>query len=169
MIEVKADLWGFYQVDKILVAITINGFVKKDGNAVMGKGCAYEASLIVPDAQRILGSSIRRNGWDHIHKIDQHLAGFPVKRDKAICDGHNVVSTMRRKFRVGDRVPGWALKSETRIIANSLRKLFWYKDSNGYKRVFLPRPGCGAGELSWDLVKPICAEYGDWLIIVHKE
>ena len=36
--------------------------------------------------------------------------------------------------------------------------------------IVLPRPGCGAGELDWETqVKPLCAEYGDWLWVIEKE
>ncbi len=41
MKEDFGDLWDFDGI----IAITTNGFVKKDGSCVMGRGCAKEAAL----------------------------------------------------------------------------------------------------------------------------
>jgi hypothetical protein len=43
--EVKGDVWPLAaEVKPDTVAITTNGFVKRNGQAVMGKGCALEAA-----------------------------------------------------------------------------------------------------------------------------
>ena len=41
MKEVFGDLWEFDGI----IAITTNGFVKRDGTCVMGRGCARQAAV----------------------------------------------------------------------------------------------------------------------------
>ena len=61
------------------------------------------------------------------------------------------------------------MKADPRIIARSLRELWQLFACCGWERVYLPRPGCGAGELDWETeVKPLCAQYDDWLAVVSR-
>jgi len=128
MKEVKGDLWKLPWAD--VICITTNGYVKANGRAVIGRGCAREAVIQYPIIERWLGSSIRKYG-NHVVDLGIHdgkqLFSFPVK--------HN-----------------WWEKADIELIKRSALELtdrisFWHK-------VLLPRPGCGNGHLSWDEVKP---------------
>lgn len=157
--------------DKIIfnpdaLVITTNGFVKSNGEAVMGRGCAKKAATIFPTLPILLGRGLGRLG-NHAHIIVVNDAmtfvSFPVKPVDAVCnkDKSNVVFHMRNKFCYGDTVPGWACKADLKLIEQSAGELRELADMRCWSHVVLPRPGCGAGELDWIDVKPILVMYLD--------
>ncbi len=134
MIEAEGDLWELSS-ERGIPAITINGYVKTNGLAVMGRGCAKEATLKFPDVQWRLGFELLRYG-NHVFYLrefgERGLIVFPVK--------HN-----------------WNEKADIKLIERSADELvnkvipyFKIKDT-----IYLPRPGVGNGRLNWDNVKPI--------------
>ena len=54
MKEVFGDLWEFDGT----IAITTNGFLKRDGTCVMGRGCARQAAVRFRELPRKLASRI---------------------------------------------------------------------------------------------------------------
>lgn len=62
MREITGNLWNHYRQPNTVILLTTNGFVKKDGKAVMGRGCAAEAVRYIPDVQHYLAEHIRVNG-----------------------------------------------------------------------------------------------------------
>lgn len=68
---------------------------------------------------------------------------------------------MRSRFNPGDWVPGWACVADEVIIKRSAEELVSFAGTYGWSQVILPRPGCGAGELSWEQVKPILTQVLD--------
>jgi len=171
MREITGDIWTFW-LQGHPICITTNGHVKRNGEAVMGRGIALQAATRIPELPRIVGAE-NESAWDRVQRIAPMMYMFPVKRDRGVCapDSSNVVVHKRRNFVPGLAVPGWALLAETSIIADSLRQLDYL-----YKRVFsdrhlemvLPRPGCGAGGLDWGQVRPLCEGYGDWLLVITR-
>lgn len=147
------------------ICITTNGFVKKDGSCVMGKGCAKQAVGYFPSLPWDLGSLIKNNGNNayHLLTIDgMALVSFPVK--PIWCEyrvKEDVVAHMRGKFKIGDKIPGWASTAMIQIIEKSAAQLVEMADLKGWKKIVIPRPGCGAGELRWDDIKPILEEILD--------
>ncbi len=134
MIEAKGNLWSFVGIP----AITTNGYIRKDGRAVMGRGCAKEASLMFPEIQARLAFELIQYG-NHVFYLQQFgekgIMTFPVK--------HN-----------------WNEKADMQLIQRSANELinkvipyFKIKDT-----IYLPRPGCGNGNLQWDEVKPIISD-----------
>ena len=145
------------------ICITTNGFTKSNGDCVMGRGCAKQAKEKWPKVPFDLGKLIRKNGnvtqsIATITRGDESwaLVAFPVKPVHADCksDKSNVVGHMQSRFHTGQRVPGWACVARLDIIRKSARQLVELADKHGWQQVVLPRPGCGAGELSWEQVKP---------------
>lgn len=136
------------------LCITTNGFVKANGQAVMGKGCARQASTIIPEITSALGAHLKTEG-NRVHVLLEEGSriwlSFPVKPHHVISDGSNFVSHMN--FKVGAFVPGWAAKANLAIIFESCKQLMALIDERGWKKVLLPRPGCGAGELTWEAVR----------------
>jgi O-acetyl-ADP-ribose deacetylase (regulator of RNase III) len=139
-----------------IVVITTNGFVKKNGACVMGKGIAAQAKQRFPDLEFKLGFYILKYG-NRPFILGHNVVSFPVKPVGRLHCGFDimVVSHMRGKFRPEDTVPGWACTADPIIITNSCRNLVQMADKFGWKEIYMPRPGCGAGELKWDDIRPI--------------
>lgn len=133
MIEVTGNLWT-YPAD--VRVITTNGFVKKNGEAVMGRGCAKEASVRWPELPKILGRHLQTLG--NIPLLFPasvgilNLVSFPVK--------HN-----------------WFEKADPELIRVSATVISAWADLNNWQTIVIPRPGCGNGQLKWEDVKPILA------------
>lgn len=141
MLEERGNIWN-KQGDAY--CITTNGFVKKDGRAVMGRGIALEAKKMIRDLDHAVGAAITFNGnhvypfWNWIQRYDGEsgeeitydLLTFPVK--------HN-----------------WWEHADIDLIKRSCSELMKLADEQGsyWKRILLPRPGCGNGKLDWDYVK----------------
>lgn len=147
--------------------ITTNGFVKANGECVMGKGIAKSMAMAFPQLPKLLGNAIQENG-NCTQQIDfistMRVIAFPVKHSSAISNGTNYVS--HKHFPIGSTVPGWALKADLALIKRSALQLVELIDKTNCKNVLLPRPGCGAGELDWKDVEPIlCSILDDRFII----
>jgi hypothetical protein len=157
MLEVYGNLWD-YPAD--LRVITTNGFVKKDGSCVMGRGCAKQAAEKWLELPRLLGMAITKAG-NKVHVFHWlQLATFPVKpiSEKCHSDKANVVKHMQSKFVTGSMVPGWACIANHEIIKTSAIQLANFVNKHPeYKTIVCPRFGCGAGELDWSVVKNIVA------------
>jgi hypothetical protein len=136
--------------------ITTNGFVKNNGEAVMGRGCARQAAERYLGLKKILGGKIREQGNRVILIVNQGLAlvSFPVKSVSEECNAtkSNVVRHMQKRFRPGQTVPGWACVADRQLIVKSAEQLVTLTNHYKWDTVILPRPGCGAGELTWDMV-----------------
>lgn len=139
MREVTGNLW-MYPAD--VRVITTNGTVKKNGECVMGRGCALEAkSKFEFNLADRLGDYITRNG-NHVYYIGNPrlwLYSFPVK--------HN-----------------WYEKADIALIGRSAEELVAIIDelartsvgkSKQPNTIILPRPGCGNGKLQWEDVKQV--------------
>ena len=155
MIELAQELW---EVDVDWRCITTNGSIKKNGKAVMGKGCAKEAADRYPEIPRAFAALLREYG-NKVQFIrgaedtEKAILAFPTKRE-------------------------WYLPSDLGLIELScqqLRRLFdsVVAASSGkwIPRIAIPRPGCTHGQLSWEQVKPILERYfpEDNFIVVSKD
>ena len=110
MIEATGDI---FDADADAVCVTTNGFVKVNGGAVMGRGCAKQLADYFPKVKAVLGFHLRQEGniphWLLNHN-DIDVWSFPVKpaKVKALPDKSNVVRHWRNKCVVGGYVPGFA-------------------------------------------------------------
>jgi hypothetical protein len=138
MIEVYGDLWKYPADARV---ITTNGFVKVNGEAVMGRGCALEAKEMWPFLPSLIGQHIKYSGntvgyW----KIGEvKLFTFPVK--------HN-----------------WWEVAQIDLIEKScieLVELIEIIDDFEDNVIVMPRPGCGNGKMNYWVVKPILEKYLD--------
>lgn len=154
MIEIKGNLFN-EPCDAF--CITTNGFIKKDGTCVMGRGCAKQAATYWPQLPKTLGQNINDYGNVVLAALllsdGRHLLSFPVKPVSVVFNGNNCVKHMMNKFNIGDVVPGWAALADVELIKTSAMQLLNITNSYSWNKVVLPRPGCGAGELSWTAVK----------------
>lgn len=137
MKEDTGDLWD-YPADAVV--ITTNGYVRKDGKCVMGRGCAKEADRKY-DMADDLGWLISLRG-NHVYSFDMAYPG----------EKPNIVLTFPVKH-------NWWEKADPQLIERSAQELVewadtWGKDI-GIETYVVPRPGCGNGGLDWEDVKPI--------------
>ena len=156
MKEIRGNLWDHLDIADAIV-ITTNGFIKANGECVMGRGCAREATERFPNLSKDLGATLTVLG-NHVflQNYDGHrIITFPVKPKSMICNQTktNIVNHMKNKFKAGSVVPGWACTADLDLIINSAKELRSMVTTLGLKNVVMPRPGCGAGELEWDTVK----------------
>ena len=86
------------------------------------------------------------------------MFSFPVKPKKIKIKTKNdllkVVDSQRNRFTIGSTVPGYICKADLQIIEYSAIKLLNTAKNYPHK-IYLPKPGCGAGGLKWDNVKPV--------------
>ena len=140
MKEVIGDLWTIKADARV---IPTNGTVRRDGAAVMGRGVALQAKQRYSEIEFSLGVLLKRLG-NHVHYFyyQKDFLSFPVKHH-------------------------WRDKADLGLIEQSCRELVKMADSRKrWKRIALPRVGCGNGGLDWKDVKPILEEYLDDRFIV---
>src|SRR5271163_955499 len=150
MIESSFDIWVYHNQPGNIVCITTNGFVKTNGQAVMGRGCALEAKQRFPDLPLRFGIYLKRQGntagyvFPSGHAYDDKLLVFPVK--------HN-----------------WWETADLGLIAKSRTFLCGEAIHNPDIIYHLPRPGCGNGKLDWETVEPYLEILPNNVVVHHKE
>lgn len=142
MIEIVGDLWAYHAQGE-WIAITTNGSVRRDGCAVMGRGCAREAAQRYPLLPRFLGSRLA-TGRNQLYAWDEYrMLTFPVKH-------------------------WWYERADTSLIARSACELrAWLETHLEIPRVIVPRPGCRNGMRRWKDVAVLVAGLWDdrvWVI-----
>lgn len=164
MKELQADIFDLWDEGKT-ICITTNGYIGKGNKAVMGRGVAKQALDRWPSIDANIANVLTSVG-NVVMNVWEGVFMFPVKPSFGYCaiGKHNVVTHMKYKYIPGAFVPGWAMVADPKIIQRSLYEL----ELMQLPEVYLPKPGCGAGGLDWNLVRPICAKYGDWLTVVDR-
>ena len=143
--------------ENVIICVTTNKFVKKNGEAVMGCGIAKQVASygkkLGINVPAIVGQ-INKMGLN-VAPIFSVSSGsnsttfvtFCVKPEWVIYNGNNIVNHMKNKFKIGDKVPGWAAKADLEIIRESALELTKFLELDT-RTVYLPFPGIGAGKLS---------------------
>jgi Macro domain len=134
VIEALGNLWT-HPAD--VIVITTNGFVKANGECVMGRGCAREARDRFPGIALKLGTLIKQHGnrpmriWKYRNSTRAiEIVSFPTKHV-------------------------WSDNSDPDLIVSSMAMLVDMADKFNWKRIVMPRPGCGNGGLNWADIKPL--------------
>lgn len=139
MKELQADLW---EVEADLRVITTNGTIKRNGKAVMGRGCAAEARKRYIGIASRLGDYLQEYGNRPV-LLYPDLMTLPVKHQ-------------------------WWHTASPVLIERSVKRLVQEVTMDGYQKVVMPRPGCGNGGLDWADVKPLIEPYlDDRFTVVH--
>jgi hypothetical protein len=136
MIEQQGDAWKLIHAGGDALCITSNGVVRRDGACVMGRGIALQAKTHFPGLEYWLGTKILESG-NHVHDIMRehtdgrpwHLVSFPVKHK-------------------------WQDPADLRLIVRSCEELMTMIEEKKWSRVYLPKPGCGNGQLHYGDVRP---------------
>lgn len=148
MTERHSDLWEHVNAPGHLICISTNGFIKKNGAAVMGRGCALQATRIYPGVPMLLGTYIRHNGNNPglLYGEKFTLGILPVK--------HN-----------------WWERADLALIKRSvdwLREELGQLHLLGHHTVHVPRLGCGNGGRNWEKeVRPLMQTLPD-CVVVHS-
>ena len=137
------------------ICITTNGSIRRDGAAVMGRGVARRAARLWPSVPSQLGLLLRAHG-NMVHYLGvvglcgtlrhwnfgPRLFSFPVKYE-------------------------WRQKADINLITESMRQLVSTLEQTGMlnldrataHEIWLPKPGCGNGQLSWPEVERAIEPY----------
>lgn len=147
MLEITGSVWGYAENENAVILITTNGFVKKNGDAVMGRGIALQAKTRYPGIEQTLGSMIVQYGNVPCFLLKLHkgasIWSFPVK--------HN-----------------WWEPADLDLIKKSVR---WLELTQNDREIFVTgRPGCGNGKRDWEKeVKPLMLHLPDSVIVLHQD
>jgi len=141
MFETVGDIWQHADRGDIIV-ITTNGSLTRDGRAVFGRGVARQAALRFPGLDGKLGRLLAEEG-SHVFDLGCGIVSFPVEET------------------------AWS-QPDLRIIARSAEELRLLADRSGWRRIVVPRPGCGGGGLAWKDVGPLLAPWLDERFVVIK-
>jgi hypothetical protein len=131
--EITGNIWDY--LGRTVICITTNGQVTPKGEAVLGRGAARQAREHFPALPARLGALLAAKG-NHVQVIADGLVSFPVEESP------------------------WA-NPDLRLIRRSAEELRELADREGWKRIVVPRPGCGGGGLSWHDVRPLLADLLD--------
>lgn len=141
------NLWDFHERGE-WCCITTNGVLRKDGTLIMGNekpgtgGIAGDAARRYKDLPRVWGWTVKHFGNIPAPHWETKLLSFPTKHD-------------------------WRDPSDMVLIQESAEHLMTFLNMNdSIKQIFLPRPGCGKGGLSWADVKARIAPILDDRVIV---
>lgn len=168
MKEAEGDLWEWRPkpANRFALVITTNGTLKRNGKAVMGKGCAKEALQqmfkddygrvrpLYPDLDKYLGEYIAKFG----------NKAFRMKQPEGSDLRWSGLYTFPTKH-------NWWERADPQLIEQSAKQLVKMVTKDDVKHVVIPRPGCGLGDLRWEEVKPILEPILDdrFTIITFKE
>lgn len=134
MLETVGEIWE--HADRgVIIVITTNGSLTRDGRAVLGRGVARQAAVRFPGIADKLGRLLAEQG-SHVFDLGGCVVSFPVEET------------------------AWS-QPDLRIIARSAEELRQLADRSGWQRIIVPRPGCGGGGLAWMEVQPLLAPWFD--------
>lgn len=139
---VHGNLWDYHRDGP--VCITTNGVIKKDNQLVMGAGIALQAKMRFPNLPYKLANMVLAYGNRVFHMDEENLFSFPTKND-------------------------WKDKSDIDLIVRSCKQLVEIADNLHLSqplRVYLPKPGCANGQLSWPVVNRVISDILDDRFIV---
>src|SRR5712691_6053848 len=138
--EIRKDIWQLHE-DGAYIVIPTNGSVKRNGECVMGRGLAFQASNRFQNLAQVLGTKIMEAG-NVVHAfLEYRLYTFPVKNM-------------------------WQEDADLGLIERSLQQLVGKARLVNRYPVALPRVGCGNGRLAWEDVKPVLEKYLDENFVV---
>lgn len=147
----KADIINLHENGKI-VCVTTNGYIKKNGSSVMGRGNALAAATKYPILPINLATHIKRNG-NVVGAIFKRIISFPVK--PAFGTYEQVLDKVKYMYKPGQQIPGYHCKAELKLIERSLYQLGRFINKFDLEEVYLPLPGCSNGELKFEDIEPI--------------
>lgn len=144
----------------------------------MGRGIALQTKNLYPWLPARLGKCIEENG-NHVSLLvseywwprlpisstpaHNNLVSFPVKDVAEIVEEgkKNLVEHAKHLYSVGALAPGYHCNARLDIIERSCIELAEMANRMRWTHIVLTRPGCGAGGLNWQEVRPILKKHLD--------
>lgn len=145
MIEIISDIWLAHgdPGQRVIKICPTNGYVNKQGEAVMGAGIAKELAQKYSRIPRLLGTLLQAHGnkpYPLLIEKEEEWWSFPVKHK-------------------------WDEKADPQLILLSLvslKRWLYETASPAPDWVIFPRVGCGNGKLSWEhTVRPMMLDAFD--------
>lgn len=143
MQEQEGDLWRFHEQGE-WVAVTTNGQRKSNDEAVMGAGVALQAARRHPKLPRRLGKQLKTYGNRLFVFRDLRVMTFPTKDH-------------------------WKHSSDPKLIQTSAWQLMVALGKFEIDQIYIPRPGCGLGNLDWSDVRQLLMPLFDGRVIVLSQ
>lgn len=138
---IKQNIWDYWKQGYTIV-IPTNGYVKKDGSCVMGRGLALQSKGYSYSIEFILGNLIKHKG-NNVHCLGDCIYSFPVKDN------------------------WWEQAKLSLIMKSSIQLKEVINANNKLSPIYLPKVGCGNGNLDWDKeVHPILNKWLDNRFII---
>lgn len=159
MTIIKANIVDLWKQGNI-VCVTTNGFVKKNGEAVMGRGNAFDMAQTIPELPTLLGNFIKKYTNRVGFIFDRTIINFPVKPATGKYD--DLLSHLKRRFKPTDtNIPGFWCKASPEIIETSIDQLNKLIIKFNLEKVYLPIPGVNNGQLKLEDIRPILEKASD--------
>lgn len=148
----NANIWDM--LDEGAIGIPTNGFIKRNGDGVMGAGLAKEAMSRFPGISYELGSHLKKNGNTVGWLLTQpQILAIPVKpvsiKINTQSDFKYILSRVKNNYSIGSTVPGFHCKASISLIKQSLIQLIDFIGKYCLNKVYIPLLGCGNGGLSY--------------------
>lgn len=157
MLEVHSDLWERFGEPGHRIAISTNGFVKKNGEAVMGRGCALQATKLFPGIALRFGRWLKKNG---------NVPGYLFIDDPVLVAASNHPTA--DCLMILPVKHNWWQKADIRLICTSATFLMQEAEKCPDWVFHVPRLGCGNGRLEWESdVRPWMVGLPD-NVVVHS-
>ena len=136
MKEIYGNAWDLFESREYdILFITTNGFVKSNGNAVMGRGIAAECAWRYPTSPSLLGKGILQFGNIPLQILVEDATWKPL-----------IIASFPVKY-------NWWEQADIELIKKSCSLVMEQLADEPNLKFLLPRPGCGNGHLSWEQVK----------------
>lgn len=151
MREIKGDLFEFRGQGNIIIIPTNGKYRYGSQIAIMGAGVAKQAAKVWPGLPQMLGRELAQHG--------NVVRRFAIKS----ALGEELVWTFPTK-------DNWADDSKLGLIDKSAEALMRHLDEMPETHtVYLPRVGCGLGNLRWEDVEKVLRRHLDSrFVVVHK-
>lgn len=168
---IKKNIWDF--LEKEIIIIPTNGFVKSNGCAVMGRGLAKQCLNRFKSIDVVLGNKLSYYGnVPHIIHVKKRIISFPVKPEGISIKKPDDIKKVLSRFNSQDShegkfYPGWMCKADLNLIEKScilLNKMYY--ENRWEDWIVMPKVGCGNGELNWNQVEPIIKKHLNNIVLI---
>lgn len=140
----EADIWELYDSDDSFIVIPTNMSIKSNGEAVMGRGIAFQAVNRFDGIKKIYGSALMNN---------KTINGF------YIFPKYRLITIAVKRH--------WKDNADLQLIESQLELLKKSSNKMNYGTVFVPMLGTGYGGLLYEQVLPLLLKYSfDGMVIV---
>lgn len=149
MKEIKGNI--FEQLDADAICVTTNGIVKANGELVMGAGIAKQFAERFPGLAADAGEMV--DNYGNICQIllthsfsnrELSIIAFPTKHHwKDQSDLALIARSAHQLVQIANKEVAWDDGLDGELIQRA------------WKKIVLPRPGCGLGGLKWEDVKRV--------------